>query len=93
MKEFQPYLRNVNHVIRSCASVQGQSFRSTPALVSIPVGGPFKCVGMDFVEFDQSAYGNHYALMFQDYLTKWPEVYHVANRKAEMVAECFMNLI
>ena len=32
-----------------CASVQGQGFKGTPPLVSIPVGGPFECVGMDFV--------------------------------------------
>ena len=38
----------------SCASVQGQSFKGTLALVSIPVGGPFECVGMDFVKLDQS---------------------------------------
>ena len=32
-----------------CASVQGQGFKGMPPLVSIPVGGPFECVGMDFV--------------------------------------------
>ena len=41
-----------------CASVQGQGFKGTPPLVSIPVGGPFECVGMDFVEFDKSTAGN-----------------------------------
>ena len=65
----------------NCASVQGQSFRGIPPLVSIPVGSPFKCVGMDFVEFDKSNAGNCYALVFQDYLTKWPEVYAVDNRE------------
>ena len=63
-----------------CASVQGQGFKGTPPLVSIPVGGPFECVGMDFVEFDKSTAGNQYALVFQDYLTEWPEVYAVDNR-------------
>ena len=76
-----------------CASVQGQGFKGTPPLVSIPVGGPFECVGMDFVEFDKSAAGNQYALVFQDYLTKWPEVYAVDNRRAETVAECLVDLI
>ena len=38
-------------------------------------------------------YGNRYALVFQDYLNKWPEVYAVANRKAETVAECLLDLI
>ena len=77
----------------NCASVQGQSFRGTPPLVSIPVGAPFECVGMDCVEFDNSIAGNHYALVFQDYLTKWLEVYAVDNRRAETVAECLVDLI
>ena len=76
-----------------CASVKGQGFRGKPPLVSIPVGGIFECVGMDFVEFDLSSSGNRYALVFQDYLSKWPEVYAVTNRKAETVAQCLLDLI
>jgi len=66
-----------------CASVKGQGFRGKQELVSIPVGGVFKCIRMDFVEFDPGFSGNRYALVFQDYLGKWPEVYAVTNRKAE----------
>ena len=66
----------------SCASVQGQGDRGRPPLVNIPVGGPFDCIGMDFVELDLSKQGNRYALVFQDYLSKWPEVYALADRKA-----------
>ena len=76
-----------------CASVQGQSFRGTPPLVCIPVEGPFECVGMDFEELDKSTAGNRYALVFQDYLTKWPEVYAVDNRRAKTAAECLVDLI
>ena len=32
-----------------CASVQGQGRRGKPPLKSIEVGGPFDCVGMDFL--------------------------------------------
>jgi len=39
------------------------------------VGGPFKCIGMDFLEMDTGKSGNKYALVSQDYLSKWPEVY------------------
>jgi len=42
------------------------------------VGELFESVGMDFKEFDVSNRGNRYALVFQDYLTKWPEVFPVA---------------
>jgi len=78
-----------------CASVKGQGFRGKPPLVSIPVGGVFECAGKDFVELDLSSSGIRYALVFQDYLSKckWPEVYAVANRKAETVAQCLLDLI
>ena len=36
-------------------------------LVNIPVGGPFDCIGMDFVELDVSQDGNRYALVLQDF--------------------------
>ena len=42
---------------------------------------------------DKSKDGNRYALVIQDYLTKWPEVYAVQDRKAETVAKCLQDLI
>ena len=48
---------------------------------------------MDFVELDRSHSGNRYALVIQDYLTKWPEVYPLPDRKAETVAKCLLDLI
>ena len=76
-----------------CASTQGQGRRTKPPLHSIPVNGPFYCIGMDFKEFDLSKRGNRYALVFQDYMTKWPEVYAVADRKATTVAHCLADFI
>ena len=56
------YWRGMSHdILRKCeacvdcASVQGHGLKGKPPLVSIPVGGPFECIGMDFVEMDQSA--------------------------------------
>ena len=43
------------------ASVRGQGCHKRPALVNIPVGGPFEFIGKDFVEFDRSHKGNRYA--------------------------------
>lgn len=34
-----------------------------------------------------------YALVFQDYLTKWPEVYPVVDKSASTVARCLVDLI
>jgi len=42
--------------------MSGQGARERPALVNIPVGGPFECVRMDFVEMDKNCNGNQYAL-------------------------------
>ena len=77
----------------TCASVQGQGRRHIPPLKSIPVGEAFECIGMDFKEMDMSKRGNRYALVFQDYLTKWPEVFPVPDRAATTVAHCLVELI
>ena len=50
------------------------------------VGGAFECGGMDFKEMDKSKLGNRYALVLQDYLTNWPEIYAVPDQRAETVA-------
>ena len=76
-----------------CASTQGQERQKKPFLHCIPVGKPFQCVGMDFKEMDVSSNGNRYALVFQDYLTKWPEVFPVQDRSATTVAKCLAELV
>ena len=76
-----------------CATTQDQERRQNPELHSIPVGEPFSCVGMDFKEMDESNDNNRYALVFQDYLSKWPEVYAVADRTAPTVAKCLADVI
>jgi len=76
----------------TCALVQGQG-RQTKPLHSIPVNGPFHCIGMDYKEMDLSKRGNHYTLVFQDYLTKWPEVYAVPDHKATTVAQWLADVI
>lgn len=64
-------------------------------LKSIEVGGIFECIGMNFPEMDTARSGNKYTLrlVFQDYLSKWPEVYPVKYRKAETVPHCLLYLI
>ena len=48
---------------------------------------------MDLKEFDVSEKGNRYALVFQEYLTKWPEVYPVQDRNTPTVASCLVDLV
>ena len=62
-------------------------------LKSFQVGGPFEFIGMDFKQMDFSHSGNWYALVFQDYLTKWPEVYVFLDRTALTVAKYLADLI
>ena len=57
------------------------------------MGGAFECMGMDFKEMDKSKLGNRYALVLQDYLTKWPEIYAVPDQRAETVTKCLMDFI
>ena len=76
-----------------CLSTQGHERRTKPPLKCIDVGEPFECIGMDIKEFDKSSKGNQYALVFQDYLTKWPEVYPLPDHKAPTVAGCLADLI
>ena len=47
----------------------------------------------DFKEMDMSNKGNSYALVFQDYLTKWQEVFPETNRVATVVANCLPEVI
>ena len=66
----------------SCASCKAKKTEEGHPLVSIPVSGPFDCIGMDFVELYLSKQDNRYALVFQDYLSKWPEVYALADSES-----------
>ena len=59
----------------------------------IPVGEAFECVGMDFKEMDVSSKGNWYVLVFQDYLTKWLEVFAVPDRAATTVGCCLTEVV
>jgi len=54
------------------------------------VGG-YVCT--DFVQLDFNSSGNRYVLVFQDYLSKLPEICRVANRKAETVADCLLDVM
>ena len=58
----------------------------SPPLQSIPVNGPFHTVGVDIVQLPLTQAGNKYAVIFIDYLTKWVEVFAVAEQSAETVA-------
>ena len=75
-----------------CATRQvGRSPR--PCLLPIPVGGPFDRVGVDVLQLPKSSRGNQYAIVFMDYLTKWPEVYPVRDQTAPTIARLLVKEI
>ena len=57
-----------------------------PPLTPLPVAGPFDRVGVDVIQFPRSHSGNLYAVVFMDYLTKWPEVFPVLDQSAATIA-------
>ena len=50
-------------------------------------------IGMNFVELDVSKSDNRYALVFHDYLSKWPKVHAFSNRRAETATKCLQDLV
>ena len=75
-----------------CATrATGRAIR--PPLTPIPVAGPFDRVGVDIVQLPCSRRGNKYAVVFVDYLSKWPEVFAVADQSAATVATLLVEQI
>ena len=64
-----------------------------PPLNPIPVEGPFHRVGVDVIQFIKSYSGNQYAVVFTDYLTKWPEVFAIKDQTALTIAQLFVEEI
>ena len=62
-----------------------------PFLTPIPVGGPFDQVGMDIIKFPKSNRGKIYAVVFIDYLTKWPKVFATSDQTSLTVAELLVE--
>ena len=62
-----------------------------PPLTPIPVNGPYERVGVDVIKFPWSSKGNAYAVVFMDYLTKWPEVFATPDQTSLTIAELLVK--
>ena len=60
-------------------------------LTPIPVSGAFDRIGVDVVQFPRTSRRNRYAVVFVDYLTKWPEVYAVPDQSSATVARLLVE--
>ena len=78
----------LTHWCRSCLTCATQSVGRPvrPSLMPIPVAGPFNRVGVDVLQLPKTSTGNRYAVVFMDYLTKWPEVFATGNQTAATIA-------
>ena len=84
-------VRHYCHACLGCASRSGQGHAFQPPLKSIHVGGPFRCVGVDVLQLPLTYEGNQCAIVFMDYLTKWPEVFPSPDQKAESIARLLVE--
>lgn len=64
-----------------------------PPLTPIPVSGPFDRVGVDVIQFPMSFDGNRYAVVFMDYLTKWPVVFAVPDQTSLTIAHLLVDRV
>jgi len=87
-KEVTLYCRSCE----KCASCHvGKPIR--PPLTPIPVKGSFDRVGVDVIKFPCSSKSNKYAVVFMDYLTKWPEVFATSDQTSLTIAELLVKEI
>ena len=64
-----------------------------PYLTPIPVGGAFDRVGVDIIKFPKSRSGKQYAVVFMDYLTKWPEVFATTDQTSPTIAKLLVEQV
>ena len=78
---------------RSClvCATRRLGYAVNPPLIPIPVSGPFDRVGVDVIQFPKSHDGIRYAVVFVDYLTKWPEVFATSDQTALTIARLLVE--
>ena len=85
--------RDISQWCRACLTCASRNIGKVakPPLTPIPVGGPFDRVGVDVLQLPRTKRGNKYAVVFMDYLTKWPEVYATQDQTAPTIARLFVE--
>ena len=66
---------------QQCAISRRTSSNQKPELHPIPGQRPFQIWGVDVLELSRTRKGNHYAIVFQDFFTKWPLVFPALDQK------------
>ena len=76
-----------------CATREGLGKKHKPPLCPIPVGGPFQRVAVNVLQLPLTQSGNKYAVVFINYLTKWPKVFAASDQTAETIAKLLVEHI
>ena len=76
-----------------CATVTGVGRRYKPPLYPILVQRLFQIIGMDIMELPKTEQGNRYAIVLQDFLTKWPMVFLAPDQKAIRLARLIAEVL
>ncbi len=86
---------DIIHWCRSCiiCAKRRTGRKEVPPLTPIAVNGPFDRVGVDVIQFTKSHEGNRYAIVFVDYLTKWPEVFATPDQSVLTIAKLLVENI
>jgi len=74
-----------------CAVVTGTGRKYNPLLKPIPVERVFQILGVDIMELPKTSNGNQYAVVFQDFLSKWPFVFATKDQKATTLARLLVE--
>ena len=83
----QEYARNC----AECAIVSGTERPQRPPFHPIPVSQPFQILGVDVMELPQTAKGNRYVVVFQDFFTKWMFLFPTPDQKAVRIAHLLIK--
>ena len=85
--------QDVTRWTRSClvCATHSPGRRVKPPLTPIPVSGAFDRIGVDVIKFPRTRRGNQYAVVFVDYLTKWPEAFAVPDQSSATVAKLLVE--
>ena len=89
------YTRAVENYVASCVECQQRKMpvkKTKAALQTVPVGGPFEMLAIDFLgPLPTTEQGNKYILVVADYFTKWTEAFPLQDQTAKTTAETLVN--
>ena len=89
------YIDDVEKWCQSCMVCQKRKSPQSlniPPLQSIGTGqGPFEQIALDILKLPRTTRGNQFALVIEDYFSKWVEVFPLQRTIAPSVAQCVLN--